>query len=168
MLTSLLHSSLHSSGADHAISAAAAVQRAGLVDVDITIVIQAVFFIVLLVVLPNLIFKPMLARIDQREARTDGARDEAKKMRKAADEEGAKFEAAIAETRKQALAERASQRSAAQRKAAETLTAAKAAAAADIDRQIAQQRSAADVARKQLEVDARSIAAQIADRIVRA
>ena len=164
MLTTLLPS--HS--ADHAVSAAAAVQQAGLVDVDITIAIQAVFFIVLLLVLPNLIFKPMLARIDQREARTDGAREAAKSMRKAADEEGAKFEAAIAETRKQALAERAAQRTAAQRKAGEQLAAAKAAAAADIDRKIAEQRAAAEVARKQLEVDARSIAAQIADRIVRA
>lgn len=169
MLTSLLSQphAVHVD-ADQILTASAAVQRAGLVDVDITIVIQAVFFIILLVVLPNLIFKPMLERMDQREARTEGAREAAKKMRKSADEEGVKFETAIAETRKQALAERAAQRSAAQRQAGEQLAAAKAAAAADIDSQIAAQRSAAEEAKKQLAVDARSIAVQIADRIVRA
>jgi F0F1-type ATP synthase membrane subunit b/b' len=161
MLSPLLPSATSSSLAD-------SVLRAGLVDADITLVIQAVFFFLLLAVLPGLIFKPMLARMDQREARTDGAREAAKSMRKAAEEEGAKFEAAIAQTRKKALSERAEHRAAAQRQAAETVAAGKAAAAANIDHQIAAQRAAADAARTQLQADARSIAGQIADNIVRA
>lgn len=53
------------------------IARAGLIDLDITVVFQLVLFLVLLVILNKLAFQPLLALRAERRKRTEGARDAA-------------------------------------------------------------------------------------------
>jgi F-type H+-transporting ATPase subunit b len=140
--------------------------RAGLIDLDGTVFFQFAFFAVLVFLLPSIIFKPLLARFEQREARTVGARDEAKSLRHAADDQVAKYDAAMAEQKRKALAERAETRAATVRMAAEMVAAARETTNGRIDRGLAAQREQADAARKSLEAEANQIARQISDKLV--
>lgn len=50
------------------------IARAGLIDLDITVVFQLAVFLVLLALLNKLAFQPLLALFAERRKRTDGAR----------------------------------------------------------------------------------------------
>ncbi|MFH1531411.1 MAG: ATP synthase F0 subunit B [Pseudomonadota bacterium] len=50
------------------------IARAGLIDLDITVLFQLVVFLVLLVILNKLAFQPLLALFAERRKRTEGAR----------------------------------------------------------------------------------------------
>lgn len=140
--------------------------QAGLVDLDITLAFQAVFFLVLLIALPPLAFKPLVERMQERDARTEGARAQAKQVRHDADVKVQEYETRTAQAKRQALDERAQVRADAQRKAAELINGARAQTAARIDAGLAAQRQAADVARTQLRTDAATLAGQIAHKLV--
>ena len=142
------------------------VARAGLIDLDGTIFVQFGFFALLVLVLPSLIFNPMLARIEQREARTDGARADAKAMRHLADDQVAHYETAIAAEKRKALHERAETRAATMKMAASLVATARTETAERIDQGLAAQRAQADVARTQLAGDAEGLARQIATKLV--
>lgn len=141
--------------------------RAGLIDLDVTIITQAVFFFLLLLVLPGLVYKPMLARFDQREARTEGARHEAKSLRKQADDEVAKYETATAERRKAAMTERAETRDSARKQADALVSTARSESNVRLEGAFAAQRKTADAARTALKSDAQQIAAVIADKLAK-
>lgn len=141
--------------------------RAGLIDLDATIISQGLFFAVLLLVLPSMVYKPLLARFDQREARTDGARAQAKALRRQADDEVTRYEAAVANQRRDALTERAETRSHTQQQADQMLETARAETVARINAGIAAQRQAADETRKALSQEAASLGTAIADKLVR-
>jgi F-type H+-transporting ATPase subunit b len=140
--------------------------QAGLVDLDITLAFQAVLFLLLVIALPALAFKPLVERMQERDARTDGARAEAKKVSHDADAKVQEYESRTAQAKRRALEERAQVRVDAQRKAAELLTEARAQTAARIDAGLATQRQAAEVARTQLRTDAATVAGQIAHKLV--
>ncbi|MSP91658.1 MAG: hypothetical protein EXR79_07625 [Myxococcales bacterium] len=142
------------------------VAQAGLVDLDGTIFIQFGLFALLVLVLPGLIFNPMLARIEQREARTDGARADAKAMRHLADDQVAQYETAIAAQKRKALQERAETRVATMKMAADLLATARAETTERIDQGLALQRAQAEVARVELQRDADGLARQIATKLV--
>lgn len=148
-------------------SAAQAVQRAGLVDLDFTVLVQAVLFFALLLLLPGLVLKPLVARFDQREARTEGARHEAKALRKQADDQVASYEHATQEQRKKAMAERAETRAATQRQADALVAQARAETQARIDAGLAEQRQAMKQAQAELDAAAAPLATSIADKLVR-
>ncbi len=141
------------------------VARAGLIDLDVTIISQAAFFFLLLLVLPGLVFKPFLARFDQREARTEGARNEAKHLRKQADDEVARYEVAAAERRKAAMHERAETRDHARKEADQLVSTARGESISRLDKVFADQRAAAQTARQSLQGEAQQIAASIADKL---
>ncbi len=142
--------------------------RAGLIDLDATIITQAVFFFALLLLLPGLVYKPLLQRFDQREERTEGARATAKAMRKQAREEVARYEAAVASQRKDALAERADTRARAQAQADALVATARTEAAQRVTAGIAEQRATAETARQALRTEADALAGAIADKLTRA
>jgi F-type H+-transporting ATPase subunit b len=144
---------------------AARLQQAALIDLDITIVTQGIFFFLLVLVLPRLIFRPMLERIEQREFRTEGARADARAMRHAADEEAALFDQAMTAEKRKALAERAEVRQSTQRKAEELVATARTQTAARIDQGLTRQRAEAVRHREVLSQDAALIARQVADKI---
>lgn len=62
------------------------------IDLDGTILVQLAIFLLTFFVLRSLVFKPMMELFDAREAATEGARAEAKKMDKEAREKADAFE----------------------------------------------------------------------------
>ncbi len=144
------------------------VSRAGLIDLDVTVFYYAALFVILLLVLPNLVFKPMLARMEKREERTSGARHEAQLIRKSADAEAEQFDKHVADEKRKALEERAKIREETQHKADETLLHARRDTQARIEAGLAAQHVQAAQARTAIESDAREIAGAIAQKLVQA
>ena len=77
-----------------------------LIDLDGTIFLVFVIFFVLMFVLNQLLFKPMMKLADARSEAIDGAREDAKRMQKEAAEKGEKFEDELRKVRLEAGAER--------------------------------------------------------------
>lgn len=76
------------------------------VDFDLSVLIQAGLFLVLLVVVKPVLLDPMLKLFEERERRIDGAKLEARKMDEASAGALTKFEAEMAKVRSSANAER--------------------------------------------------------------
>jgi F0F1-type ATP synthase membrane subunit b/b' len=144
------------------------VSRAGLIDLDVTVFYYAGLFVILLLVLPNLVFKPMLERMEKREERTSGARHDAQLIRKAADAEAEQFDKHVADEKRKALEERAKLREATQATADETIAQARRDTHARIEAGLVAQHAQATQARAVIENDAREIAESIAQKLVRA
>ncbi len=139
---------------------------AGLIDLDWTVFIQFGLFISLVIVLPRLVFNPMLHRIEERQARTSGAIADARAIVKEADRKVGQYEDAVAEEKRQAMEERARARETARAKVAATIAGVRREADARIDRGITQLQLDAETARAGLREDARVVADAIADKLV--
>ncbi len=139
---------------------------AGLVDVDATAVVQFAFFLLLALVLPKLIFGPLLERFEQREARTEGARAGARRMRREADNQVAAFDRAMSDEKQRAMAERQAARMQAQREAAETIAKVRRETHARIAVGIEALRAQAAKAKVDLDQEARQIASQIVRKLI--
>lgn len=75
-------------------------------DIDLTFTLQMLLFAVLIVVLKPLLFDPALKIFEERERRTDGAREEAREMQERAGELLEKYEAELAKVGRTAAEER--------------------------------------------------------------
>lgn len=142
------------------------IAAAGLVDVDLTAFIQLGFFLALVFTLPGLIFKPLLARFEQRVAKTEGARSEARSMLREADEQVVVYEEATAKQKQKALAERAAARADAQKQAADLVETVKKDTNFRITQGITNLFAAEAHAKREIEKDAAAISVMIADKIV--
>jgi F-type H+-transporting ATPase subunit b len=149
-----------------ATSLASQAHAAGLVDVDVTAFVQFIFFIVLVFVLPKLIFEPMLKRFDQRDARTEGARAEARRMLKESDEQVVVFEKAMSDEKIRAMAERSAARMQAQREANEAVAKVRRETNTRIDAGIAALSAQAAAAQVEIDADARLVSALIVQKIL--
>lgn len=76
------------------------------VDFDLTFILQMLLFMVLVVALKPLLFDPILRVFEERERRTDGARDEAREMQREAGELLVKYEAELRRISQAAAEER--------------------------------------------------------------
>lgn len=141
------------------------VSRASLIDLDVTIVWYAVLFVALILIMPNLVFKPMLARMEERDARTTGARQEAAKTRHLADDTVAAFEAAAQAQKRKASEERAKLREETTHQADAMVQQARKETQAKIEAGLTAQRHDAEAARQTLQADAREIAQMIATKL---
>lgn len=139
---------------------------AGLVDVDATAIVQFVFFLVLVLVLPKLVFGPLMERFEQRDARTEGARAEARRMLKEADEQVAVFERAMSDEKQRAMAERQAARMQAQREANELVNRVRTETTGRIDAGIAALQAQAQRANAELEAESKAISALIVGKIL--
>lgn len=142
------------------------ITTAGLVDVDLTAFIQLGLFLALVLTLPGLIFKPLLARFEQRVAKTEGARSEARSMLRDADAQVVVYEEATAKQKQKALAERAAARADAQEQAAELVEKVKKETNFRITQGISTLFAAEAHAKREIEKDAAAISVMIADKIV--
>lgn len=77
-----------------------------ILDVDATLLVYVVVFFVLFFVLRALVFRPMMALFDAREAAIDGAKKEARGLEKEAEQKLAAFEDEMAKVRVEVGAER--------------------------------------------------------------
>jgi len=75
-------------------------------DLDLTIVVQLIILLAALVGVGNLLFKPVLAVIDLREASIAGARKEGVRLVAEAEAKDAELHRALDGTRRKALSER--------------------------------------------------------------
>ncbi|MEY3012609.1 MAG: synthase [Pseudomonadota bacterium] len=139
---------------------------AGLVDVDATAIVQFLFFLTLVLVLPKLIFEPLLKRFDQRSARTEGARAEARRMLKEADEQVVVFERAMADEKQRAMAERAAARMQAQRETNDAIAKVRRETNARIESGIEGLRAQGVSARAEIDAEAKAIAGMIVTKII--
>ncbi len=144
------------------------VSRAGLIDLDVTVFYYAALFVILLLVLPSLVFKPMLERMEKRDERTSGARQEAQLIRKSADAEAEQFDKHVTEEKRRAQDERAKIREETQHKADDLVAQARRDTQARIEAGLVAQHAQAAQARTALEGDAREIAGAIAQKLVQA
>lgn len=76
------------------------------IDLDLTFTLQMVIFLVLIVALKPLLFDPVLRIFEERERRTDGARDEARSMQRRAGELLQRYEAELVRVNRTAAEER--------------------------------------------------------------
>jgi len=75
-------------------------------DFDLTFVLQMVVFATLIVVLRPLLFEPVLRVFEERERRTEGARDSARSMQEQAGELLSRYEKELAKVHEVARQER--------------------------------------------------------------
>jgi F-type H+-transporting ATPase subunit b len=75
-------------------------------DFDLTFVLQMVVFATLIVVLKPLLFEPVLRVFEERERRTEGARDSARSMQEQAGELLSRYEKELAKVHEVARLER--------------------------------------------------------------
>lgn len=111
-------------------------------DLDLTFTLQMLLFAVLIVALKPLLFDPVLRIFEEREKRTDGARDEAREMQKKAGELLERYEAELSRVGRAAAEEREKMRSETTRLENEIINEARVATAKILDngrREIAQQ-----------------------------
>ena len=136
------------------------------VDMDASLVVQVVLFVVLLLVLKPLLFDPMLKLFEEREKRIEGtskeARDEDKRSAKAL----SKYEAALAKAREAGNAERDVLRAEGQRKEAERMAAVRNATAGTVEQGRTAIASEAKSARTELGVEASVLGRVIAVRVL--
>jgi len=77
-----------------------------IVDIDATVVMQAVLFLLSFLVLRGLVFKPLLRVIDERRRRTQGLREEARALEAEAEARLKALQHAAASTKAETAAER--------------------------------------------------------------
>ena len=88
----------------------AASESLPVVDIDNTIFIQAILFLVLFVVLQSLLFKPWLEVKARRAAKIGGAIEDAKSFRSAADSAATDYETRLSKARDAAMSLRSERR----------------------------------------------------------
>jgi F-type H+-transporting ATPase subunit b len=133
-------------------------------DLDLTFTLQMLLFAVLIVALKPLLFDPVLRIFEERERRTDGARDEAREMQKKAGELLERYEAELSRVGRTAAEEREKMRGETTRLENDIINEARAATAkilADGRRDIAEQ---ADKIRQELGRESERLGQQVAMR----
>jgi F-type H+-transporting ATPase subunit b len=137
-----------------------------LIDIDFTVVVQFVLFLVLFVIANRLLFQPYLQLRERRKAGIDGARAEADRMTAQADARLADYEKQLAAARDRANDEGRKIKLEAAARVAEVTDQARAGAQREIDSAQAKMRSETETARGQLIPQAHAIAQAIASKLL--
>ena len=137
-----------------------------LVDIDGTIFIQFGIFVVLLLVLTKLVFRPYLALLKERDESIDGAKEEAARMKAAADRDLGSYEDRIIKARKDAASVRVVLRGEGEREAEVLMAEARSQAQATIAAARERIQKSADAARLALRVRADQIAEEITHKLL--
>lgn len=137
-----------------------------LIDIDGTVFIQGGIFLVLLVILSKLVFRPYLRLRAEQEANTAGAREEADQESARADEQLESYEQQVLGARKEAAAQRAELRADGESKARQVLSVAR----KDAEKRLAQARGelakTAPAARLALRTRADELATVVASKVL--
>jgi F-type H+-transporting ATPase subunit b len=135
-------------------------------DAKFTLPVLIVLFFVLVPVLKNLLFEPLLQTLDAREARIDGARKEADRISRDAESTLAAYEQRIRGAREESERGRKSVLDDARRAHAQAVARERGDAEQTIERARAEIRAGLDRARVQLRGDAAALARDAAERIL--
>lgn len=145
---------------------AAAAKDPPIIDLDSTVLVQLVIFIVTAVILSKYLFKPYLAVKEARSAGIEGARDEARRLDEQAKASVADFDLAFTAARSKANAERGKLQSDAVAREREITDAARKATAASVEESRKEIAKAAVEARAQLQPRAHEIGRAIFKKIL--
>jgi F-type H+-transporting ATPase subunit b len=137
-----------------------------LIDVDWTVAVQFVLFLVLFVISNRLLFQPYLQLRERRRAGIDGARAEAERMTAEADAKLADYEKQLAVARDRANEEGRKVRLEAAAHEREVTDRARAAAQAAIDEAQTTMRRETEAARAQLMPQAEALARAISSKLL--
>ncbi len=141
-----------------------------LIDIDLTVVIQFIIFLVLLILLTKLVFKPFLEIMRERSENIEGAREKATVLDSEADEKLSSYEEQVKSARKDAAEVRGKYRDEGEAKAKEILSGARAKTDAKISaaREKTEQsvKAAQSALKKQADEVAKSIASKLLGREV--
>jgi F-type H+-transporting ATPase subunit b len=148
------------------IIAAAAAKDPPLIDIDSTVFLQLVIFLVTLGVLSKFLFKPYLQVRSAREKGIDGAKDEARRMEQDAAQRIAEYETALTKAKTKANDERTKLRLEAAEREREMTEAARAKTQSALEEARKTLASEQAAARAELEPHADQIAHTIAKKIL--
>ena len=137
-----------------------------LIDIDLTVVVQFVLFLVLYLVANRLLFQPYLDLRARRKAGIDGAREEADRMTATADAKLAEYEKSLAVARARGNEEGRKGRAEAIAHEREVTDKARASAQTSIDQALTKMRSDTEAARGQLLPQADALAKTIASKLL--
>jgi F-type H+-transporting ATPase subunit b len=137
-----------------------------LIDIDLTVVVQFVLFLVLFVIANRFLFQPYLRLRERRRAGIDGARAEAERMTAQADAKLAEYEKQLATARDRANEEGRKVKLDAAARVAKVTEEARAGAQKEIDVAQGKMRSETEAARRQLMPQADAIARAIASKLL--
>jgi F-type H+-transporting ATPase subunit b len=137
-----------------------------LIDIDYTVIVQFVLFLILLVVANKLLFQPYLKLRERRKAGIEGARAEAERMTAQADSKLADYEKQLAAARNRANDEGRKVRAEAAAHEKDVTDKARSEAQKSIDEATTKMRAEAEAARLQLLPQANSLAKQIASKLL--
>jgi len=137
-----------------------------LIDVDLTVIVQLVLFLVLFVVANKLLFQPYLQLRERRKAGIDGARSEAEQMTAQADAKLADYEKQLAVARDRANEEGRKIRAQAANDERELTDKARKTAQTSIEAAQSTMRRETDAARAELMPQAEAIARTISAKLL--
>jgi len=137
-----------------------------LIDIDATVIVQFVLFLVLFAVANRFLFQPYLRLRERRRAGIEGAREEADRMTAEADAKLASYEKAIAQARERAGDEGRKIRLEGIAHEREVTSAARAQAQTAIDEAQATMRRETEAARAQLMPQAEALARAISSKLL--
>ena len=136
------------------------------VDLDASFVVQAVLFVVLMLVLKPLLFDPMMRLFEEREERIDRTIEKARKTDEASAKALAKYEALLAKAREAGSAERDQLRAQGAKREAELMTQVRSQVTGTLDQGRAATAAEAKEARTRLQGEATQLGRQIASRVL--
>jgi F-type H+-transporting ATPase subunit b len=137
-----------------------------LIDIDLTVLVQFGLFLLMLLLLNQLLFKPYLRLREKRQEGIEGARTEAERMTAEADAKLADYETSLDQARTKAAGEARKIRAEASAHEREVTGAARAKATKALDEAQARVRTETDAARATLMPQAEAIAKQIASKLL--
>ena len=136
------------------------------VDFDLTFLAQLVLFTTFIVVMKPMLFDPLLRVFEERERRTEGAKDEAREMDEEAIQLSKRYEAELEKAHKVAAAEREKARLETAKIEAKILAEARAEVAVILEQGKARNASEVKQMRDDLEKGRPALAAEIASKMV--
>jgi F-type H+-transporting ATPase subunit b len=136
------------------------------VDFDLTFLAQFLLFTLFILVIKPLLFDPMLRVFEERERRTEGAKQKARAMDEKAGELLTKYEAELDKVRREANTERDRLRAETARIEAQIMAQARAETAKIIEDGKARIASEMESLRRELEASRPALASEIASRVL--
>ncbi|RME37000.1 MAG: hypothetical protein D6794_07660 [Deltaproteobacteria bacterium] len=137
-----------------------------MISIDLTLVIQFINFIILMVLLNLILFRPLRRVLQERRELIEGGKARAEELETAIQEKLARYEEQLQEARLKGSQERAQLRQAAQEEEAKILAAAHDEANTSLKKIKEQVAAEAETARQALQAETEAIAAQIASRVL--
>jgi F-type H+-transporting ATPase subunit b len=136
------------------------------INVNFTLFIQLINFLILLLLLNALLYKPILAKIREREAKIKGDRDKAGQLENEVLEQEKKHQEALVEARQVAAKEKAELLATAKKSEADVLETARVAAARIVDEMRASIQAESEKARMVLKGEMAPLAKSISEKIL--